>query len=92
MLYHRDGDSLVVCAANAASVRPPAWWLNLQADPHAQALVDGAWRPVRARKATDAERARLWPRLQETYEGHDHYLKLATRELPVVVLEPAGDA
>ena len=88
MLFHDDGDALVVCAANGASRRPPAWWLNLQAEPRAEALVRGRWRRVRARKATDEERRRLWPRLQETYEGHDHYLAIATRELPVVLLEP----
>ena len=88
MIYIEDGDNAVVCASNAASQRPPAWWLNLQAQPETEALIRGQWRPVRARLATDDERARLWPRLQESYEGFDHYLELAKRELPVVILEP----
>ncbi len=41
-----------------------------------------------ARKATDAEAADLWPRLAEAYLGFEHYRSVATRELPVVILEP----
>ena len=88
MVYIEDGDTAVVCASNAASDRPPAWWLNLQANPDAEALIRGEWRRVRARRATTAERERLWPRLQASYEGFDHYLDIARRELPVVILEP----
>jgi hypothetical protein len=32
----------------------------------------------------------LWPRFVAVYRGYDHYLSIATRELPVVVLEPRG--
>ena len=86
----REGESLVTCASNAASKRPPAWWLNLQAKADAEAMVAGAWRPVRARRATPEEEARLWPKLVAVYEGYEHYRSLATRELPVVILEPRG--
>ena len=89
MFFVRDGERFAVVASNAASKRPPAWWLNLQADPGAQALVDGQWHPVRGRHATDEEEGRLWPSFQEIYAGYDHYRAIASRELPVVVLEPA---
>ena len=88
MFYLRHGDAWVVVASNAASKRPPAWWLNLQAKPEAEVLVDGGWRPVRARRATDEEREAVWPQLVEMYRGYDHYESIATREMPVVVLEP----
>jgi deazaflavin-dependent oxidoreductase (nitroreductase family) len=83
---HRDGFAVV--ASNAASKREPAWWLNLQASPDANATVGKGWRPVRAREATEAERAELWPRFVAMYRGYDHYKEIATREMPVVVLEP----
>lgn len=38
VVYMRDGDDLVVLPAAAGSDRTPAWWLNLQADPHARPL------------------------------------------------------
>jgi deazaflavin-dependent oxidoreductase (nitroreductase family) len=88
MFYVPFREGWAVVASNAASVRPPAWWLNLQAAPEADALVPGeAWTPVRARRATEAERDELWPRFVAMYRGYDRYAELATREMPVVVLE-----
>ena len=68
--------------------RPPAWWPNPQAGPEAEAMVGNEWHRVQARKATDAEREELWPRFVAMYRGYDHYEEIATREMPVVVLEP----
>lgn len=87
MFFVREGDAFAVVASNAASRRPPAWWLNLEADGRAQAFVDGRWHDVRARRATEDEEQALWPRFQEAYVGYDHYKAIATRDLPVVVLE-----
>lgn len=84
------GDALVVVASNAASTRFPAWWLNLQADPDAEVLVRGSWRPVRARRAEPREIEEVWPKLVASYRGYDHYKTIAKRELPVVLLEPRG--
>jgi deazaflavin-dependent oxidoreductase (nitroreductase family) len=89
MFFLPHGDGWAVVASNAASQRPPAWWLNLQADPHGEALVDGTWHVVRGREASSTEVDDLWPRFTEIYRGYDHYKSIAARELPVVVLEPA---
>jgi deazaflavin-dependent oxidoreductase (nitroreductase family) len=88
MFFVRHGDGYAVVASNAASRRPPAWWLNLQSDPNAEALVDGRWHPVRARRADAQEEQELWPRFQAIYGGYDHYRAIARREMPVVVLAP----
>ena len=90
MFYVPHGDCYAVVASNAASERPPAWWLNLQAAPDAEATVDGRWRRVHAREANEAEREELWPRFVAMYRGYDHYKEIASREMPVVVLEPRG--
>ena len=93
VFFVRHGDALAVVASNAASPKPPAWWLNLQANPDAEAFVDGSWHPVRARRASEQEAEALWPRLVEMYRGYDHYRSIATREMPVVLLERrAADA
>jgi deazaflavin-dependent oxidoreductase (nitroreductase family) len=92
---HRDaplffvphGHGFAVVAANAASARPPAWWLNLQHNPEAEALVRGQTHAVRSRVASEEETEQLWPRLAENYSGIEHYRSIATREMPVVVLE-----
>ena len=86
--YVSHDDAFVVVASNAASEKFPAWWLNLQANPEADALVKGQWRPVRARRASEAEITEVWPKLAAIYSGYDHYKSIATRELPVVLLEP----
>jgi F420H(2)-dependent quinone reductase len=88
MFYVPFRDGYAVVASNAASRRAPAWWLNLQASPDADAAAGEGWRAVRAREATPEERDELWPRFVEMYRGYDHYKEIATREMPVVVLEP----
>ena len=86
--YLRDGDSYVVCASNAGNNRTPAWWINLQSDPDGEVDVDGKHLLVRARRAEPGEAERLWPRFVEADESFEAYRGYATRELPVVVLEP----
>ena len=86
--FVRHGDAFVVVASNAASKQFPAWWLNLEADADAQAFVDRRWHPVRARRASEDEVAEVWPKLAAIYSGYDLYKSIATREMPVVMLEP----
>jgi deazaflavin-dependent oxidoreductase (nitroreductase family) len=88
MFYIRDADSYAVVASNAGSPRPPAWWLNLQADPNAEAHVGGITQRLHARPADESETARLWPRFVDMYAGYDYYRSIATRTIPVVILEP----
>jgi F420H(2)-dependent quinone reductase len=88
MFFLKRGDGFAVIASNAASKRPPAWWLNLQADPQAEALVRGTSYSVKARAATEQEVAELWPAFVDVYSGYDYYKSIASRELPVVILDP----
>jgi deazaflavin-dependent oxidoreductase (nitroreductase family) len=88
VFYIEDGHNYAVVASNAGSPRPPAWWLNLQAQPDAEASVNGKVNPIHARPASDAETATLWPRFVAMYAGYDHYRSITSRTLPVVILEP----
>jgi len=88
LFFVPHGEGFAVVAANAASTRQPAWWLNLQQHPEGQALVRGRTYALRARAASEQETALLWPQLAANYSGIEHYRSIATRELPVVVLEP----
>jgi hypothetical protein len=45
------------------------------------------WLNLQANPDAD-ETASLWPKLTAAYSGYDHYKSIATRELPVVLLEP----
>jgi deazaflavin-dependent oxidoreductase (nitroreductase family) len=88
MFFVRHGEAWAVVASNAASERPPAWFLNLTADPEVHVLEGGGEHAATARQATQAEAAELWPRFVEVYRGYEHYREIATHELPVVILEP----
>ncbi len=90
LLYLEDGDDLVVIASAGGQATDPAWYLNLMADPSAEVQVGSAHRPVRARVATGDERTRLWDAVNELYASYDSYQQRTSREIPVVVLEPAG--
>lgn len=86
--YLEDGGNLVVLAMNGWAGPDPAWWLNLRARPEATVELAGASRTVRARRATGAERARLWDRWRELERRLDAYAARRGRETAVVVLEP----
>ena len=59
--YYEDGPNLVSMAMNGWGAAEPAWWLNLQADPHAVVeLAGGIRREVLGRPAVGEERERLW--------------------------------
>ena len=92
IIYVEDGETLVVMPSNAGSDDTPAWWLNLQANPEAEVQVKGERRRVRARRATEDEHDRLWPRLKESYSGFEAYQDFTDREQPIVLLEPLGSA
>jgi deazaflavin-dependent oxidoreductase (nitroreductase family) len=87
--YVRDGDRLVVTAANGVLDRSPAWWLNLEADPRAEIEVGGRRISVRARRAEGDEAERLFARFVRQNAGAETTRRLTARQIPVIVLEPA---
>jgi F420H(2)-dependent quinone reductase len=89
ILYLRDGDSLVVLAANAGAHRPPAWWLNLREAGEADVVVRARRLKVRPRLLAGPERERLWRAFVEMYPQAEHYTGFTDRELPLVALDPA---
>jgi deazaflavin-dependent oxidoreductase (nitroreductase family) len=89
LFFLRDGDDLVVVASNRGLDWAPAWWLNLQANPDGQVQVGPRIMQVRAAKADPADRARLWPLLNQMYAGYEGYQRQVSHEIPVVRLHPA---
>jgi len=89
LMYLPEGDACVVIGSNAGEPQHPAWWLNLQADPRATVQRGRQEIAVVAREARGEERARLWARLVHTEPSYETYRKRTTRQIPVVVLEPA---
>jgi deazaflavin-dependent oxidoreductase (nitroreductase family) len=86
--YVEDGRDLVTMAMNGWDPGEPAWWLNLQAQPDAVIQTREGVRQVRARRATGAERERLWARWAEIDANLDGYAARRPTETAVVWLEP----
>jgi deazaflavin-dependent oxidoreductase (nitroreductase family) len=84
----RDGDDVVVIASYGGLDQQPAWWLNLEANPHAKLLTGRTRRTVTARNAAPDERARLWAEVTARAPGYLAYERRTTREIPVVILQP----
>ena len=92
LIYIQDGDCYVIAAAYAGSDRNPTWWLNLRDAKEAEIQVMQRKIRVRAEVATPQARATLWPRLVAMYPYFVDYQERTQREIPVVVLRPAGPA
>lgn len=90
LLYMAEGDEFVIVASFYGSPGHPAWYRNLQAKPECEVRVGRRHFPGHARTADAAERARLWPKLVAAYAGYADYQARTDREIPVVVLTPAG--
>jgi deazaflavin-dependent oxidoreductase (nitroreductase family) len=92
MMFHRDGDRVLVIASNAGAPRHPDWYLNLVADPAGTVEVGdegGDPRGVTATSLEGAERERLWAQLTAAYPFFaEHEVTAAGREIPVVALVP----
>jgi deazaflavin-dependent oxidoreductase (nitroreductase family) len=84
----RDGEDTVVIASYGGLDQPPAWWLNLEANPQAELLDGRARRAVTARTASPTERARLWAEVTARAPGYLDYDRRTEREIPVVILQP----
>ena len=90
--YLEDGPNLITLAMNGWADPEPAWWLNLQANPHARIDLAGGSRSIDARAAEGEERARLWAMWVGLGDGTDAYAARRSRETAVVILEPRPEA
>ena len=90
LLYVEDGGRLVVVASVGGAPKHPAWYLNLRADPRATVEVGRRTLAASAETAGPEERARLWRQVTAMYPTYDSYQANTTREIPIVILTPAG--
>lgn len=85
----RDGDALVVIAANFGETSNPAWYYNVPADPRVAVVVDGSERMYRAHEVAGAQRDRLFERAVAMNPGWVQFRRRARdRAIPVLRLEP----
>jgi F420H(2)-dependent quinone reductase len=87
LTYFEEDGAIVLVASYGGRPYNPAWFENLTANPKVDVRIGNDVRPMKARRATAGERARLWPRIVETYGGYATYQAKAPREIPLAVLE-----
>ena len=90
LIYARDGGSYLVVASNGGAPAHPSWYRNLTANPAVRVQVGPQEFDARARTASADERIRLWPLVTAVWPQYDDYQARTDREIPVVVLTPAG--
>jgi deazaflavin-dependent oxidoreductase (nitroreductase family) len=83
-----DDNRVVLVASKGGDDRDPDWYRNLLANPDIELTIAGQRRPMRARQATPAEKAELWPKIVATYKGYAGYQRRTERDIPLVICEP----
>jgi deazaflavin-dependent oxidoreductase (nitroreductase family) len=89
MMFHRDGDRLLLIASNMGAPRHPDWYLNLEADPHVTVEVGDETYDGVAAPAGGEERERLWSTLKQAYPFFADHEAKTDRAIPVVVVTRA---
>jgi deazaflavin-dependent oxidoreductase (nitroreductase family) len=90
MMFQDLGDGRVaVFASKAGADTDPAWYLNLVANPDVTAEIGTQTVSFRARTASTVEREPIWSAQKQAYPGFAEYEAKTSREIPVVILDPA---
>lgn len=89
VMYQDIGDGVAVFATKGGAPTHPDWYFNLLANPRASAEIGTQTLPFVARVAEGAERDRIWEAQKRANPGFAAYETRTTRQIPVVILEPA---
>jgi deazaflavin-dependent oxidoreductase (nitroreductase family) len=90
MMYRKVGDHYAVFASKAGAPTNPDWYHNLKAHPQVSVEIGTETVPMTARVASADERAPIWAAQKQEFPGFADYETKTSREIPVVILEPAS--
>jgi len=89
LIYGRSGADYLVVGSKGGAPTPPAWYLNLQANPDVSVQVKADRFAARARTASKQEKPELWKIMTSIWPDYDDYQTKTKREIPVIILERA---
>ena len=89
LIYGRSGADYLVVGSKGGAPTPPAWYLNLQANPDVAVQVKADRFAARARTASKQEKPELWKLMTSIWPDYDEYQTKTEREIPVIILERA---
>lgn len=87
--FEQPGD-LIVVASNYGQDHHPAWYLNIEADPHVSVEIKGERFAAEARITQAEERAALFDKVIAANSRFAGYRAATDRQIPVVALRRAG--
>lgn len=90
VMYQKVGDGFAVFASKAGADTNPDWYHNLLANPRTTVEIGDGTVEVTAHVVEGEERKRIWEKQKRDYPGFADYEAKTERQIPVVVLEPAG--
>ena len=86
MMFHREGDRILVMASNQGDPKEPEWYRNLVANPRVTVEVgDERWDAI-ATPLEGAERNRQWAAIKAAWPFFGAHEAKAGRTIPVVAL------
>ena len=88
LLYLREGNRIVLIASKGGAATNPMWYLNLKSNPEVSVQIKDEVLNLRARDATEDERALYWPKMTSLYTSFDDYQSWTDRVIPVVICDP----
>ena len=89
LMFHRDGDRVLVIASNIGAPSHPDWYLNLVARPQVTVEIGDESYPALATPTEGVDRERVWTLLKQTYPFFADHEKATERVIPVVALTRA---
>ncbi|WP_370323916.1 nitroreductase family deazaflavin-dependent oxidoreductase [Euzebya sp.] len=90
LIYREDGADYVVIASKGGADDHPDWYLNLEANPQVIIQVGSEVMTATAETVDGERRQALWSSMAEVWPQYDEYAQKTDRDIPVVVLHPAG--
>jgi deazaflavin-dependent oxidoreductase (nitroreductase family) len=90
MMYQEVPGGYAVFASKGGAPTNPDWYHNLLAHPQVAAEIGHGTVDLKARVASGEERDRIWAAQKAAYPGFADYEQKTSRQIPVVILEPAS--
>ena len=88
LIYFEDNSKFIIIASNSGSDHNPSWYYNIKSSESAKINLKGNKINCSAQFATEEEKIRIWPMVDEKASFYADYRKKASRKIPIIILTP----
>lgn len=89
LMYTAHGEDVLLVASQGGAPRHPVWYHSIMANPDVVIQDGSRVRKMRARQASAAEKAELWPLCVASYPDFAAYQARTDRDIPLIICQPA---